>query len=255
MSEPLSKSDEDEMRKCAESSIFRLMAELCHLLEWDLVKGGEVESMKKQYGRPTQWRLKVWKLLLSTVFRGIRDVGVDSISIDAYRSGFIVGLFDSLSKAWDLGEKSEFEFNGFKLMPMDRPEYLKSGGLLQGQDLLEVAAKIERDPDLSGTASDFLTGYSKGLKVLMDVNLTTSSSHFSSGTDASLIYLIFLVFGDYLEQQRSRKHAYDQLQALLGDDPIPHSYESFELICKRIGFVGRSYRRRKKRIKDQSDSS
>jgi hypothetical protein len=137
-------------------------------------------------------------------------------------------------------------------MPLDRPEFLGIGGLLKGQDLLEVAAKIERDPELGGTATDFLTGYSKGLKVLIDVNLTMSSSHLSSGTDASLVYIMLLLFGDYLEQQRSRKHAYDKLQALFGDDPMPHSYESFELICKRIGFVGRSYRRRNARIKDQS---
>jgi hypothetical protein len=253
MSDCLSEMDDARIRKYAENSAPRLMAELCHLLDWDFVEGSEVESLKRQYSRPTLWRLKVWKLLLSTVFRGIQNAGDASVDLDSERCGFIVGLFDSISKALDIGEKSKAKFSGFGLMSSELPEFLEVGGLLKGQDLLAVAATIEADSELAGTSSDFLMGYSKGLKALIDVNLTTSSSHLSSGTDASLIYIALLVFGDYLEQQRSRKHAYDKLQALFSDNSMPHSYESFELICKRIGFVGASYRRRKKRSKDQPE--
>ncbi|MFT4901852.1 MAG: hypothetical protein ACI81V_001129, partial [Lentimonas sp.] len=49
MSDCLSEMDDAGLRKYAENSAPRLMAELCHLLDWDFVEGSEVESLKRQY--------------------------------------------------------------------------------------------------------------------------------------------------------------------------------------------------------------
>jgi hypothetical protein len=83
-------------------------------------------------------------------------------------------------------------------------------------------------------------GEAKGAQAVFDDN-----GSFIHQSDATLIYILLITFGDAIDQLPSRKAIFRFLKAILGKD-MPHDEQAFNQICKRIGLKGTKGREREK---------
>ncbi|WP_269537365.1 hypothetical protein [Cerasicoccus fimbriatus] len=208
-------------------------------------------DVSKNIRRPVGWRLRIWKKLLKTVFKDIHsfkpegDVRSAAFIMGAYRQA--MAMLDSMEEQFEeLDELAkEIGCSGFTLdeeivekaeKQIDYWERLFDFGKFQEYVQKEKPSEMEK----------LFLGYGEGYGVIGSVD-ETGEIRLKKPTDATNVYMLLLLMGDLLRRQPSVKAVHMVFESILGPKYHKHSYESFRLLCNRVGFTCVSYARTKRR--------
>lgn len=248
MSIELTETEKEDMLKCLGESAFRLPAEFFLVRDNCLPPEFIENPFYNEVRRPIKWRLKAWKILLNTAFKGVAEMD-RSKSVEA--ASQVIGLFQSASGAARKMDKEEEELLEQALSKIpDKGIDLENAA----KNLKKLTKLLDKDRsrtlverDSPGELGTFFKNYGMGLDLIGHVD-GAGNVQFTNQTPATPIYLFLILFGDMLQKQPTVKRVYEIYCLDNDEDPAHFDDSQFKKICSSLGFTGASYRRRKKRL-------
>ncbi|WP_269523027.1 hypothetical protein [Coraliomargarita parva] len=241
--------DQEKFIKCYAESILRLQA------EWYLVRDNCLPAsladhvLYKDFKRPTGWRLKIWKILLKTAFREIAEFSPEQ---NINTIGVLSGIRTTNNQMLESLESDDHEI--WDKINKYLPEYDYESDLAQYEGLTEKL-DLERMKELvireePQGLGELFKGYGTGLTMVGTIDKDGSAKATKPTTETD-VYLFMLIFGDFIKELPSVEVVYDFMKQIMEND-MPQGLDTFKRNCNRIGFVGASYKRTKRRINRQS---
>lgn len=195
------------------------------------------KKLRKALGQTPQlegWRKEIWINLKKTIFRNCH---VNSGNNKYFDYGEAVARLDNLLFGLEKIQQSTPggpSSNSFlkPYLPLDKNEKME---ITKAQRLfIEKFVEAENQRrDLSPSQKEQIAlGEAKGARAIYN-----DDGQFFHATDATKVYYMMLLLGDYIELLPSRAKIFQFLKIVLGTD-MPHDEEAFVALCKRIELKG-----------------
>ena len=243
-------SDRPKILKCLGESFLRLPAEYYLVKDNALPTEFAENKLINGFRRPTQWRLKVWKALLNTAFNDIKNFKPER-SIGCCAA--VIGLHSTNQQILDLIDDEDREI--LDEISQYMPSVALTDAVEANYEKINKALNFERFSDLVKKEAPeqlgaLYQGYGKGINMLSSV-ASDGRVQVTKETLLTEVYVTMLIFGDYIQELPTVEVVYYFLKSGM-EGNMPQDLDTFRRACSRIGFVGASERRRRRRINRQA---
>jgi len=191
------------------------------------------------------WREKIWEKLFATVFQKSQLPPTDN---PFYKYGLKFSLLENLLHG--IGKLQSNDRSAPTIRSVYKPYLaIDKNEQKEAKKFIAVLARVEtaRSKLPPSKKAQIAEGEAQGAQGIFDDN-----GGLVFETDATKIYIMLLLCGDYIEQLPSRQKIFRFLKTVMGKE-MPHEEEAFMQICKRIGLKGSKGRKlANKEIKGQA---
>ena len=186
------------------------------------------------------WRKEIWSNFRKTT---LKKFYAYKTSDAIYNEGAACAFLDNMHFGYEQLVKSAPRGPSLKMV-------LEQYTPLDAEEKIQVKLTVGRIMKTLAKAETRILGFRPSEKKRFALGESENANaiygdygEFSHGTDATKIYNMLLLFGDYVDTLPSRMKIFRFLKILL-DKEMPHDFEAFTQICKRIGLKGTEGRER-----------